>query len=293
MLSLRVIILSASFLLYTTWCSAQYIEIGASAGIATYQGDINPLAWRLSFQGARFAKGLAVGYHFNPYVGIKLRYFDSYLEAHDQLSLATDRRQRNLHFRSDLNEVSLVVDTELLNVIPWFSSHRLRPFASFGIAMFSFNPQAKLNGVWHDLQPLGTEGQGLPGYPKPYALTQLSIPIGGGFRYHVNKNVILAFEISPRITFTDYIDDVSTSYPDMELLREQRGQIAYDIAFQGDLLPNTTLTNSDVSGTGRGNPKENDWYITSTISFTYRLDPEFTISKKHKFAGYYRCPFAF
>ena len=201
MLSLRVIILSASFLLYTTWCSAQYIEIGASAGIATYQGDINPLAWRLSFQGARFAKGLAVVYHFNPYVGIKLRYFDSYLEAHDQLSLAADRRQRNLHFRSDLNELSLVLETELLNVIPWFSSQKLRPFASFGIAMFSFNPQAKLNGVWHDLQPLGTEGQGLPGYPKPYALTQLSIPIGGGFRYHVNKNVILAFEISPRITF--------------------------------------------------------------------------------------------
>lgn len=263
---------------------AQYIEIGTSIGFATYQGDINPLSSRLSVQGARFAKGLAIGYNFNQAIGVKIRFMDSYLEAYDNSSFNEGRRNRNFHFKSDLKEYSIAIESELLNLIPYFRGWKYRPYLSAGVGFFRFNPKAKHHGIWHELQPLGTEGQGMAGHGDKYSLTQLTIPLGFGMRYHLNKNVILSFEVSPRITFTDYIDDVSTDYPDLDQLREENGDLAAIFSYRGN-------PNRDPSGTRRGNPSENDWYMTSTITFTYRLDPEFTVNKKHKFAGYYRCPF--
>ena len=292
MRTLKNKILALAMLVFVNVVQAQYIEIGASLGVASYQGDINPLAWRLSFQGARFQKGISLGYHFNPYFGVKLKFMDTFLEANDNLSLSHGRKIRNLHFKSDLKEYSICFETEALNLLPWFKSQKLKPYLLFGVGVFQFNPKAKLNGIWHELQPLGTEGQGLPGSENGlYSLTQFTIPLGVGFRYHVDKNVIISIEVTPRITFTDYIDDVSTTYPDLALLRENRGQIAYDIAFKGDEMAGFEGNPLDWSGSPRGNPNENDWYATSTITFTYRLDPEFTISKKRKFAGYYHCPF--
>lgn len=217
---------------------------------------------------------------------------DSYLSADDKGSRAQDRVQRNLHFRSDLNEYSISLEAELFNAIPWFRKWAFRPYISAGVALFTFNPQAKQNGIWYDLQPLGTEGQGLPGSSTElYSLRQVSIPVGGGFRYHLNQNAIISFEVIPRITFTDYLDDVSSSYPDMDLLRSHRGELAYNLAYKGDDIVGYVSDGRDISGTLRGNAAENDWYITSTVTFTYRLDPEVTISKRNKFAGYYRCPF--
>ena len=68
------------------------------------------------------------------------------------------------------------------------------------------------------LQPLGTEGQQVSGkfpdrhYPKPYKRTQLSIPMGAGINYKVNRQINLGYEIGWRKTFTDYLDDVSGRY---------------------------------------------------------------------------------
>lgn len=292
MSKLRPHLVGVFLYLVSTSLSAQYIEVGAVLGVATYQGDINPSHHRLSFEGAQVAKGISVGYFFNSTFGLKARFVDSFLKADDKGSLALDRVNRNLHFRTDLKELSISAEVELLNLIPWFKRRSLRPYISMGVAKFWFNPQAKQNGVWHDLQPLGTEGQGLPeSDTELYSRSQLSLPVGGGVRYHINPNTVVSFEVIPRITFTDYIDDVSTTYPDFELLRSYRGDLAADIAYKGDDIVNYVTTNADINGTARGNPRENDWYITSTITFSCRLDPTFTISKKNKFAGYYHCPF--
>ncbi len=292
MSNLRSHLLGVFLCLVSTSLSAQYIEVGAVLGVATYQGDINPMRHRLSFEGAQAAKGISVGYFFNPTFGIKARFIDSFLKADDKGSFASDRVKRNLHFRTDIKELSISAEVELLNIIPWFSNRKLRPYVSAGVAKFWFNPQAKQNGIWYDLQPLGTEGQGLPGSDQElYSRSQVSLPIGGGVRYHINPNTVISFEVIPRVTFTDYIDDVSTIYPDLDLLRSHRGDLAADIAYKGDDIVNYVPTGADITGQARGNPLENDWYITSTITFSCRLDPAFTIGKKNKFAGYYHCPF--
>ena len=59
-----------------------------------------------------------------------------------------------------------------------------------------------------------TEGQGTTSFQnrKPYSLTQLSIPFGGGVKIGVSDDFNIIIEYGLRKTFTDYIDDVSTTY---------------------------------------------------------------------------------
>jgi hypothetical protein len=39
-----------------------------------------------------------------------------------------------------------------------------------------------------------------------------SFPIGAGIKYSINENINLGFELLYRVTTTDYLDDVSTTY---------------------------------------------------------------------------------
>jgi hypothetical protein len=126
-----------------------------------------------------------------------------------------------LNFRSKIQELSLVAEFHpLFLFIDWPGKDvpppKFSPYLLIGVGYFHFNPQANLNGRWVDLQPLHTEGEGLPEYPqlKEYKLNELNMPIGGGLKYDVNGFLTLRLEISDRILFTDYLDDVSTKYVD-------------------------------------------------------------------------------
>ena len=80
-----------------------------------------------------------------------------------------------------------------------------------GAGIFSFNPQAKLNGQWYALQPLHLEGQGFKEYPdrSSYQLNQLNFIAGLGLRYELNSVFNARLELVHRILRTDYLDDVS------------------------------------------------------------------------------------
>lgn len=83
--------------------------------------------------------------------------------------------------------------------------------------------------VWIPLKPIGTEGQttsttdvdpdGLfertP--PKTYRKWNISIPMGVAFDFIINKSWIVGIEGSFRMTFSDYLDDISGYYWDREL----------------------------------------------------------------------------
>jgi hypothetical protein len=88
-----------------------------------------------------------------------------------------------------------------------------------GLSVFNFNPRAehfdsRRDGEWVNLKPLNTEGQGLSTFPnrKPYSKTQVSIPLGLGFKFAVHSNLNIGFEIGFRATRTDYLDDVGNTY---------------------------------------------------------------------------------
>jgi hypothetical protein len=50
-------------------------------------------------------------------------------------------------------------------------------YLSMGAIFFKFNPKGKYLNEWLELQPIGTEGQGLPGYDAPYTIEFCGIGI--------------------------------------------------------------------------------------------------------------------
>ena len=80
----------------------------------------------------------------------------------------------------------------------------------------------------------------------------------------------MAAQIGFRLTGTDYIDDVSKTYVDKDLLQQKRGANAVAYAYRGDLLPGGLPY--PAAGTLRGNPKNNDMYIFAGGSVRYLLE---------------------
>jgi hypothetical protein len=113
-------------------------------------------------QGANFAYGLNAGYHFNDYFSVKISYNNGSIEADDKYAVDEWRRKRNLNFRTDISEWSLTTDIFFMEYFKLFRRYNVKPYVKTGVALFSFNPQGLYKGKWHDLQPLSTEGQGLP-----------------------------------------------------------------------------------------------------------------------------------
>lgn len=290
-LSLKAIVLASILSFFQSeYLYSQYIDFGISVGGATYQGDISPLRSRFSIEGAKPLKAMHLGVSFNEFYSLKVRYTTTTINANDNSSVDLWRRQRNLHFRSPLHEISLINEIELFDIIPFFRKYNLKPFLSVGVAMFKFNPQAKYRGYWVDLQPLSTEGQGLPGSDtQPYKLTQISIPFGFGVRYELADNLTISYEISPRMTFTDYLDDVSSVYPDFDLLRQQKGYMAMSLSYQGTYF-NDEGDFRSLTGIGRGNSSDNDWYIFNAFTLSYRFDLKTAINNQRNIAGGRRCP---
>lgn len=130
------------------------------------------------------------------------------------------RVYRNLSFQSNVIEAYAGAEIYPLTLID--RSHTIRRidgFINFGIGAFHFNPKAKLNGEWIDLQPLHLEGQDFAEYPgrKNFKLTQLYIPVSAGMKYFIDDHWSISGGFIFRKTFTDYIDAVSTTYIDPKL----------------------------------------------------------------------------
>lgn len=180
----------------------------------------------------------------------------------DAFSEDVGRFNRNLSFRSDIYELSLTPEIVLVNLSRYgrrkTGTSEIYGFAGFGV--MRFNPQAELDGVWHDLQPLGTEGQGLKPGTSLYELQSWIVPFGVGYRKNVGRRVYIGIELSMRKSFTDYIDDVSTTYYDTDALYEERGPVAA-------ALSDRKLDGPATHFSGRGNPNNNDNY--SFIQITY------------------------
>lgn len=166
------------------------------------------------------------------------------------------------------------------------------------------NPTGK-SGQWVDLQSLGTEGQNIDSLGlKPYSKIQLSIPLGLGVKIRLPNNFDLNFEVGFRYMFTDYLDDIGGGYADLNAFGDnhlaralsERGAETRDL-FSGSersgVLNNPAvrvaqeLQDGDnwesgsavynvganyAPGTNRGNPKNNDFLITTQIRLVYILD---------------------
>jgi hypothetical protein len=99
---------------------------------------------------------------------------------------------------------------------------------------------------------------------------QVSIPFGVGIRYKLTEKIDLNVEIGLRKTFTDYIDDVSGYYVNVDELRAQQGPTA---AILSDRIDRSIYPQGGEFWNGiRGDKNNSDWYVLSQVSATYILD---------------------
>jgi len=209
---------------------------------------------------------------------IKASLYFGYLHGDDNTTTEQFRHNRNLRFRSPIVEFGPQLEYSIFRerIGHRYNLRRVRGIKGFavntyffvGITGFWFNPQGKYtDGKWYNLQPLGTEGQGLIATRKKYSRIQVAIPYGIGFKYGLSRKWSVGLEYGARKTFTDYIDDVSTTYFDNQLIRENYGDIAAQLADPSS----GEHSNWTAAGQQRGDAKDKDSYMFMSITLTYKL----------------------
>jgi hypothetical protein len=242
----------------------QGTTFGITSGAISYQGDLQPNSF--SFSQSSFFAGLYVRQPLVHRLSLKAGVSRGRLYAEDKAN-RDYLKIRNLSFYTRLTEGFLALDYELLPI----AQRHFTPFGYGGLTYFHYNPYTYDAGQKVYLQPLGTEGQGLSRYParKMYKLSQLAVAFGGGMRFLIGDAVLVSLEVSQRKTFTDYLDDVSSSYADEDALLAARGPKAVELAFRGDELPGGSLYPKE--GSQRGTPTEMDWYYMAGLSIEIKL----------------------
>lgn len=275
-------------LLVLSYFTGQSQNLFASvyAGAANYSGDLQEK--RFTFTQSHPAVGFGLMYELNDRLLLRGDFTYGKISAADKYG--TNNKSRNLSFYSDITEYSIGAEFNFVNLY----KYKVSPYIFTGISLFDFNPYTKTKeGNLIYLAELGTEGQGFYEGRKEYKLRQVSIPLGGGILWAITNNKRIGIVFGFRKTFTDYIDDVSTTYVDEAELVLHRSLAVAGIAYRGD-----ELANGDPyppGGTIRGNPKSKDWYYFSGITFRIRINPkghhrEFRLDPGRKRKSSTECP---
>lgn len=183
--------------------------------------------------------------------------------------IAKQRFNRNLNYRSNISEVSLLLEVHPMYIfIDWPAKDqpppRTSPYLLGGAGYFSFNPQTKLGNKLIDLQPLHTEGQGFSEYPlRPnYKLNQVNISLGAGVKYELSPLINLRGEFNYRHLFTDYLDDLSTQYIDPALFDKY---LSPQKATTARVLYDRQINRIAFVDGKRGTRTNNDGYFTFAL----------------------------
>ena len=288
--------------LFSCWCTAahsQYyfydsryydalltVELGVSAGAMNCLTDLGGRHEKgrnffsdVNRSATHPCGGLFAGVNYNNKIGIRAELAYGQVSASDSIlkrytPARNGRYMRNLSFRSDIREVSLVTELYPVSFFPGINLPLL-PYLAAGIGCFSFHPQAFWNGSWASLPPLHTEGEGWKEYPdRPlYKLSQMNIPAGGGIRYEPHPLISVRCEFIYRWLFTDYLDDVSTTYISPSLfdthLRPPVASLASKLADRQRREAGYPSAGHD--GERRGNSRNKDAFFSLSIQCSFVL----------------------
>jgi hypothetical protein len=250
-----------------TGISQQRFHVTVFGGLSNYSGDLQ--GKEFTVEQSNFAFGLGVKYDLTAHWALRSSLTLASVEGDDKLNDPL-LQFRNLSFRSKITEGNLLLEYTFMDL----ENKRLSPYLFAGVAVYHFNPYAFVtlgNKVF--LKPLSTEGQGLGQYPdrQPYKLTQFAIPFGGGVKFRINYNTVLSYEIGLRKLYTDYLDDVSTTYVDQFVLAQERGLKAVEMAYRAGELKGGDPT-YPVDGTIRGGSRYKDWYYMQGLTLTIGIN---------------------
>lgn len=269
--------------------SQYYLDYGLKLGASNYLGDIGGKEKQrrdfiadLRLQQTNFVVGGFFRYRFIPQLASNTQLLWVRISGKDSYSLNPYRVGRNLHFRNDIYEFTEHLEFYIFKLNDVGRTGRYRTdfqiYLFGGASLIYSNPKAKLNGEgsWIALQPLQTEG-------VKYNKLNFSIPAGIGFYYtltgYMNRKYRIGLELSWNTTFTDYLDDISTTYKSLSELQASGSSdpaLAYDISNQttqeiiDNIEPiegyNSPTLKSYEPGDKRGDSEHNDAYLSATVT---------------------------
>ena len=272
------------------------IELGLGLGPSFFLGDLGgvrgigkPFVKDVNFPFTKLMKGLFINYYPAEWIGLRVAANLGTLEAHDSViklkgGAERYRKERNLGFKSNFTEVYAAIE---FYPTVFFEKYdgllgKLRPYGLIGFGVFRYNPKglyidpATGDSRWVELKPLRLEGQGIIPDRKEYSLTQQEVPIGFGAKYYIRENMYVGLEVLHRVTFTDYIDDVSTNYIDQNLfdtyLTPSQAVIAQQMHYRGNFLDPPNSRPFPTVGEQRGDPTENDAFFSGILRFGWRIN---------------------
>ncbi|UXX80197.1 DUF6089 family protein [Reichenbachiella carrageenanivorans] len=296
-----------------------YWTMGLSVNVLNYYGDLSPSDKRLStnYGESKFGFGITGSRMVYPGIFFRAGYNYGVIEGDDSANgdqgsgdaSLRGRYLRNLHFKNNIHELSVGFEADM---IPNNGGVRgrfpINPYIFFGAAVIAHSPKAiapetdqagnalEEAGQWVNLRDLGTEGQNIDSLGiDPYSKFAFVIPVGLGLKVKLHHNFDLNFEIGFRKTFTDYLDDVSNAYVDLDAFGDdnlaramsERGAETTSALTGADRGLNPTVGGGDIAMTGpythgsgyapgqensRGGSDYKDFYITTQIRLVYIFD---------------------
>ena len=259
---MKIPFLLFSFLLLSLVSAAQGLHLNLFLGTSNYQGDLQDKIY--SFNQAHLAGGIGFSYDLSNRFAVRADFKIGKISADDEKGR---NKARNLNFTSQLTEG----DIDLQYFITTLGRHSLTPYVFAGIGLYHFDPYTfDSTGQKYYLKPFSTEGEGFATGIKEYNLTQVSIPFGAGVKMPLSDNINVGLEVGFRKLFTDYLDDVSGTFIDENLLLANRGSKAVELAYRGGEIKGGSPV-YPTAGTQRGNSKLKDWYYFTGFTLSFRL----------------------
>ncbi len=203
---------------------AQNFEYGFLLGSVHYFGDLNT---GIGIKNARPCGGLILRNNISPYFAYRGTLIAGAMSGTDNNASSIYQSTRDLDFKSTFGELAAQLEINFFQYIKDDVEHRFTPYITAGLGAIYTKPN-----------PLHTE--------KKYSAIQPVVPFGAGLKFNFNFFWNLVIEASNRATFTDYLDDVSTTYA-------------------------TASNPFGVGGKQRGDSQRNDRYLIISFSLTHNF----------------------
>ena len=240
------------------------LEVGPHVGMGYYMGDLNPT---LPFAQAQLQYGGLVRFNYDNRWTFRFDYSRVTVTADD--TKLNWRPERGLNFTSKINDFSLVAEFNFLEYYTGNPKKNVSPYIFGGISVFQYTVFANVGDRLVDLSNYATEGPepaDAKWYDKMFGKTSpigVSIPFGMGVKFSLSRHMAATVEWRMQKTFTDYLDDVATVYPENHAVYTAEDGTTYDL---------TDPTGNYLSGQQRGNSAFNDWFGMARVSLTWKFN---------------------
>jgi len=162
--------------------------------------------------------------------------------------------QQNLSFRTRNPDLNVGIQADLFA----YNRHaKFNPYLLGGVGVTYLTPKAQLDGEWISLAPLQTEG-------VKYNRLPLVFMLGAGFSTQIAERWSLGMELVNNFANSDYMDDVSTVYPDYSTLPSDLARRLSDRSSEIGGIP-------QQPGWHRGRPDRKDMYLFLQLRVNYLI----------------------